>query len=175
LKGWHHYDYFTPEPFEWMVGRGITDLSIFAREMTNTEGYTIETLLTSPAPGCLYLAIDKDIPSKILLKEIKRILERPPDILPPPKVRLFPTHMFGFENTQNQDVMGLNLKAWLDYRDWYDMHYCEGKSLNEIAEHKSRARDSTTRGQVNTGIRRFRKLIECAETNQWPPPKGTLP
>ena len=67
------------------------------------------------------------------------------------------------------------IKAWIDYFRCYDLHHCERKSFQDIADDVYKDAPILRKANLaQKAVTRVTTLIQYAESNTWPPPSGFL-
>lgn len=173
LKGSHHSlvlkfyrdveEQVTGQPYlKW----GIHDLQIdLLQESEANHQALMESLreqMKEKNSPFLWLEIDSRYPPTTILNKLKQMLKAKKEGYSP-RLADSPPELL---------IKRLNLITWIDYFRCYDLRRCEQKTFGEIA---MKVYGAPNKYEVaEHAYKRVIKLIEYAESNNWPPPPNFL-
>jgi hypothetical protein len=147
-----------------------------------TEQSNLEQAILNKDPRYLWVRIDAAYPPTRILKALKKELEKRHKTLNVISPELghtvlvsSPSEIWGDFQPRHPSKKPplLSIKTWIDYFRCYDLRRCKALSYGQIA-HKVYG-DSKNKYEVaEKAVKRVGKLIEYAESNNWPPPSNFL-
>jgi len=187
LNGCHHDFLTNDQMLQFMMKDqpycdvGIIDLQHLATkvlpERKKLFWQNLKEMMDSDNPRNLYLEIDASYPTKSILNVLRKLIaQKKEQIKSTPddspwfrRMTIKPNHSLW---NSPKHVLNLDAKTWIDYFRCYDLRYCKAKTFGEIA---MKVYGASNKYEVaEHAYKRVIKLIEYAESNNWPPPPNFL-
>ncbi|MCH8041692.1 MAG: hypothetical protein IH977_15315 [Nitrospinae bacterium] len=174
----------------WEIGEGIIDLANLAQSPNGSS--VIQEVLQIKNPRYLHVRLDTARPPTTLWNSLKPILKEQFE-------QVKATHgkprtvEIEYAEEGNKKVARfqqypwygdprkaprINLRSWVNYLHCYDLRTGQGLSFGEVARqvygtgHSNQR--SRNRDRAEKAVNRVKKLIDCAEQKNWPPPPAVF-